>query len=79
MLTDELIRHIRERISIGKATLDLDTPLFSSGLLDSLAVLDLTMFVEEKSGIRFALTEISLENLDTISRILSFISCKRAG
>jgi methoxymalonate biosynthesis acyl carrier protein len=79
MLKDELLRHIREQILVGKAMLDPDTPLFSSGLLDSLAVLDLTMFVEQKSGIRFALTEISLENLDSVGHILSFVSSKRAG
>lgn len=54
----------------GEAT--LDTPLFSSGALDSVAMLNLLSFVEEAGGIVIRADEVTLENFDNAARILRF-------
>lgn len=71
-----LISHFRV-----KDTLDDDTELFSSGKIDSLSVLELVNFVEGEIGCSIAPNEITLENFDTINRIVSYaqkIAAKRA-
>jgi acyl carrier protein len=45
------------------------TPLFASGLIDSLKVLDLISFVESTLGIRIPDHKITLDNFRTIKAI----------
>jgi acyl carrier protein len=79
MLKEDLFDYISERAGVAKATLAVDSPLFSDGLLDSMAVLEVTAFVERKSGVRFAPSDVSLDNIDSIGRILNFVNSKREG
>jgi acyl carrier protein len=78
-MQDRLLKYVIDRSSIGKGQLRLDTPLFSEGLLDSLVVLDLVALIEKEGGVTFAVTEINLDNLDSVERILAFIASKRSG
>ena len=78
-MQDRLLKYVTDRSSIGAGDLRLDTPLFSEGLLDSLVVLDLVALIEKESGITFAVSEINLDNLDSVERILAFIATKRSG
>ena len=49
-----------------------DTPIFSSGLLDSFSLVDLIAFVERETGRRMKTADVHLDNLDTIDRILAY-------
>jgi len=49
-----------------------DTLLFSSGILDSLNVLDLVSFVEKSIGQPIPPTDILLENFDSVNNILNY-------
>ncbi len=49
-----------------------DTPLFSDGLLDSLVMVDLIAWMEETGGFKMKWSEVTLDNLDTAARILTF-------
>jgi len=79
MTVDDLLDYVSEKANVDRSQLNSDSPLFSSGILDSMSVLELTAFVEKKAHIRFSAAEISLENLDSVDRILSFVSSKRAS
>ncbi|MGH7505865.1 MAG: acyl carrier protein [Longimicrobiales bacterium] len=57
--------------------LKADTPLFSSGILDSLATLRLSVFLEDGFGIRMAAHELSEENLGTIADIENLVASKK--
>jgi len=71
-LTEEtLIANILEH-SGSEGNVDADTPLFSSGMLDSVAMLDLIMFVEQQSGMDVRAEDVTLENFDSPSRIMMF-------
>jgi len=52
--------------------LHADSPLFSTGELDSVAMLELITFVEARCGIRVAQEDVTLANFDTVSAILRF-------
>ena len=77
-LTEQvLMQNVRALSDLnGEAT--AETPLFSSGALDSVAMLNLITLVEEQSGIEIRADEVTLENFDTVTRILRFAG-ERAG
>lgn len=66
-----LIRSIRE-FAVLDDDADGDTPLFSSGVLDSVAMLNLIMLVEQQTGMEIRAEDVTLEHFDTAARILDF-------
>jgi acyl carrier protein len=57
-------------------TLRDDTPLISSGILDSLAVLGLVTFLEHRFGIELDVYDTSIEHFDSIDSITRAIAQK---
>ncbi|MBL7894002.1 MAG: hypothetical protein JNK50_01825 [Bacteroidia bacterium] len=53
-----------------------DTKLISSRLIDSIVVLSMVNYLEEKTKTEFAAHEVSVENLDTVNIIADFLSKK---
>jgi acyl carrier protein len=60
-------------------TLDDETPLVTSGILDSLAVLGLASFIHERFGVELEFHETSVEQFNRIRDIASTVVRKRAG
>ena len=60
-------------------TLDENTPLITSGILDSLAVLTLATFVHERFGVELGFQETSVERFNRISDIVATIGQRAAG
>jgi acyl carrier protein len=60
------------------AQLTDSTPLFSSGLLDSIASLQLVSFLETQFGISIQAHEVVAENLNTLTAIAQFVRSKQA-
>lgn len=50
-----------------------DTALFTSGMLDSIDVLHLVVVLENTFGIAISPLDVSLDQLDSIGRIRTFI------
>ena len=59
------------------ANLKDDTPMRTSGVLDSMATLQLVTFVEERFGIEVEAREAGVENFDSINSIAAFVERKR--
>lgn len=53
-----------------------DTPLISGGILDSIATLQLVMFIEQTYGVTFAPHEVDKDNLDTLARLMRLLMSK---
>lgn len=70
---DSLIAFLRQSAISDLGDIDSSTPLFSSRLVDSYAMVELMAFIEKQSGFRVAPFEVSLENFDTIESILRFV------
>jgi acyl carrier protein len=66
------------RFGVKKTLLTDQTELFSQGLLDSLTVMELVSFVESQTETFIPPTEITLENFDSIERIVRFITALKA-
>lgn len=58
----------RRRPSV-QIELDGQTPLFESGLIDSLAILELIAFVEEATGRPIPARQVQMKHFGTINRI----------
>ncbi|GAP62780.1 hypothetical protein ARMA_1203 [Ardenticatena maritima] len=54
-----------------------DESLISSGILDSLALLRLITFLEERFGIAIEDHEVMQENFETIARMEAFVAAKQ--
>lgn len=71
-LTEHMILQRLRQVADLPADASGDTELFSSGMLDSVAMLNLIMFVEEATGLEIRADEVTLENFDSPARILHF-------
>ena len=56
-----------------------DTPLRTSGVLDSMATLGLVSFVEKEFGIELEAHETGIETFDTVGGIADLVVQKRGG
>ncbi len=73
MLTaDGLLAFLEDDLGVDIQDVDEGTPLFSSQLVDSFALVTLMMFLEREAGIRIAPADVNLDNMDTIGRMLAY-------
>ena len=54
------------------------TPLITSGILDSLATLDLVGFLETHYGVEFDAAEVDASRIGTLADIARLVEAKRA-
>ncbi len=73
LTTTNLIAFLAKNRSLSEA-LGPDTPLFSSGLLDSASMVELMVFVEQETGLNISPGDVTLENFDTVARITAFVA-----
>jgi acyl carrier protein len=70
-ISDELLR------GDGEVSLEPNGSLISTGILDSLALLKLLLFIEERFGLKVEDGEVNPSNFETINRIKAFIESKK--
>ena len=56
-----------------------DTPLLSSGLIDSVSTLELVDQIERTFNLEFAPHEVDRDNLDTAEKIAAFVATKKGA
>ena len=71
---DDILEFLETDLGVDIGELDVDTPLFSSQLVDSFALVTLMMFLEREAGIRIAPADVNLDNMDSIGRMLVYVS-----
>ena len=74
----EMIEYIvREIIRRPQTEMDVNTPLVSSGLIDSLALVDIVQKLEDLTNLRIPGGKVKAQNMDTIE--LMFSTAQRVG
>ncbi|PZN93461.1 MAG: phosphopantetheine-containing protein [Alphaproteobacteria bacterium] len=68
---DSLLAYLQNDL-VAVQELTPESPLFSSGLLDSVAMVSLIAFVEDATGADVRPSDVTLDNFDTISRIVEY-------
>jgi acyl carrier protein len=74
-LTDFVQKHLLARADRG--AVGPDESLIACGLLDSLAVVELTAFVEQAFGIKVEDEDVVPANFETIQQLAAFVDRKR--
>jgi len=70
---ETLLEYLDNEMGLEISGMDDKTPLFSSALLDSFSMVELISFIEKESNIKMSPTDVNLDNLDSIERILGFL------
>ena len=71
---DDILEFLETDLGVDVGELDVDTLLFSSQLVDSFALVTLMMFLEREAGIRIGPADVNLDNMDSIGRMLAYVS-----
>lgn len=79
MNSEVLLQYLGDEFGIDPTAVSGDTLLFTDGLLDSFAVGDLLVFLEEQGDFEVQPEEVVPENLDSIDRILAYCERKTNG
>lgn len=69
---DNLIRYMNDGLGIGEI-IEPETELFSNGLLDSVSMVNLIIYIEEQAKVVVQPSDVTLENFDSVSRIVQYI------
>lgn len=67
-----IIEFLEFDLGIDISDVTPETLIFSSGIIDSFALVTLLTFIETEEDIRIAPGDVTLQNLDSIERILRF-------
>lgn len=73
----QMIEHIVRLIRKPGVTLDENTALVSSGLIDSMALVDLLVKLEDLTHLRIPAGKVQPKDLDTVAKM--FATAQRVG
>lgn len=74
---EKIISYIQEELlDDPDVEITNDTSLFQDRVLDSLSLVTLITFLEETFNIKVGTSEVSIENLDTVSNMLNLLDKK---
>lgn len=74
---EQMIEHIRGLIRQPGLALDENTPLVSSGLIDSMALVDLLLKLEDLTRMRIPAGKVQPKDMNTVA--LMFATAQRVG
>ena len=63
-------------VDLGKKSLNPDEDLLEQGILDSIGIMKLIVFIEENFGIQVADEEIIPENFQNLNSMVAFVGQK---
>jgi acyl carrier protein len=69
---------LSDELGVEDHDLTLDTPLVTTGLVDSAGLVRLAALIEDATGIVIPDRDINAENFDTLARILAYLR-RRGG
>ncbi len=73
----QMIEHIVQLIRKPGVSLDENTPLVSSGLIDSMSLIDLLLKLEDLTHMRIPAGKVQPKDLDTVAKM--FATAQRVG
>ena len=74
---EQMIEHIRQLIGKPGIAIDENTPLVSSGLIDSMALVDLLFKLEDVTRMRIPAGKVQPKDMNTVA--LMFATAQRVG
>jgi acyl carrier protein len=74
---EQMIEHIRQLIRKPNVMIEEDTPLVSSGLIDSMALVDLLLKLGDLTHMRIPAGKVQPKDLDSVAKM--FATAQRVG
>ncbi len=75
-MEDKIMEFIIKNFMNGEGSLCEETNLFESGIVDSMGFILLLSFIEKELGVAVNMSEITIENFDSVRKIADFIRKK---
>ncbi len=75
-ITDSLTNYLQQELNQTQVALTLNTALIEAGLIDSLSIFKLILFMEEQFAIKIQPEDITVENFETISALTALLKSK---
>ena len=73
----QMIEHVKELIRKPGVAIDENTPLVSSGLIDSMALVDLLLKLEDLTHVRIPAGKVQPKDMDSVAKM--FTTAQRVG
>jgi acyl carrier protein len=73
----ELTSYINEKIIKGKGEINEDTPLVSTGLVDSFALIEIFLELQRIAELKVPASKVQAKDMDTVRRM--FVTAERFG
>ena len=73
----QMIGYVRGELLGGDESVELDTSLFASGLLDSMSVVEMLHKLEDVMGVRIPAGRLRLRDVDTVRSMVA--AAERVG
>ena len=70
---ESILSFLEDDIGLDTSDIEAESLLFSSGIIDSFALINLITFIESEAGIRVSPADVNLDNLDSVSRIVAYV------
>jgi acyl carrier protein len=74
-----LLAHIEGAAYLAPGELRQAEPLFSAGIIDSLNLIDLITFTEQHFAFRVPAEDVTLDNWDSVDKIVAYVARKRGN
>lgn len=75
-IIEGITAYMNEDLGIDISEIALDSPLFSAGVIDSFSLVSLLSYIEDSHQIHISPTEVSLDNFDSLERMLAYVESK---
>ena len=73
-LSSNIIRALKERGLLRDTSIDVGTPLLSSGLIDSFGLVEILEILESVSGLSIPSGRVSPQDLDTVGSMIKVVA-----
>ncbi|MFL0165390.1 MULTISPECIES: D-alanine--poly(phosphoribitol) ligase subunit DltC [Clostridium] len=75
-MKDKVLEIFTEVTGNDEIAEDFDLDLFEAGLLDSLAIIEVLIQIEEKLGIKLQPTDLEREDMSTVNKLTAFLETR---
>ncbi len=73
---DRLLRFVTTEVSVVPDPIEVETDLLLTGAVDSLGVMRITQWMEDELGVEVDPVDVTLENFQTIGRMLAYLGSR---
>lgn len=78
MQSKDVFTFLQDKLSVDTSSIGEESALVSSGLVNSLGLINFILFFEEISGLALSPEELTIKNFDTVRSIVSLYEVKKA-